>query len=182
MFSVHFSVLIMGWLRAESLWAPIRKLSSRARTSAARTSPDFVMCEWAPFCERSADFGHFLPCISLPTFSCERTAQHPEQYCRFTSSGGFPWLWIKKSVKKLKDVRLGAKLDLARLRLPRSWDEQSFCKEKQTEGENPPYLWAYPGHIMGISLVLWLDWRHTEFLQSKSKLEVRSKQIGTEKE
>lgn len=105
------------------------------------------------------------PCISLPTFSCERTAQHPEQYCRFTSSGGFPWLWIKKSVKKLKDVRLGAKLDLARLRLPRSWDEQSFCKEKQTEGENPPYLWAYPGHIMGI--YWYIGWDKQSFCKEK---------------
>ena len=181
MFSVHFSVLIMGWLRAESLWAPIRKLSSRARTSAARTSPDFVMSEWAPFCERSPDFWHSLhiPAYFFMWENCSAPAGFKSHCCRLTSSGGFRWLWLKKSVNKLKDVRLGAKLDLARLRLPCSWDEQSFCKEKQTEGENLPYLWD----ILGIS------WSHIGILvetsrvsAKKSKLEVRSKQIGTGKE
>ena len=36
---------------------------------------------------------------------------------------------------RTEDVRLGAELDLARLRLPRGGDKQSFCKKEQTEGE-----------------------------------------------
>ena len=152
MFSVHFSVLIMGWLRAESLWAPIRKLSSRARTSAARTSPDFVMSEWAPFCERSADFGHCVHILAIFFMweNCSAPAGFQSHCCRLTRSGRFPWLWLKKRCEKVKRCSTRCKTRSGTPSTSSQLRRTEFLQRKANWRWEPPISLGYFGHILVI--------------------------------